>query len=248
MAMYAPVKEGGDFEKLTPDTYQAVISNIYDVGIQQVKNSKTGLFEPKQQVIVLFEINETKKAGALAGKRFVQSRTYNFTMSQNSGLRKLCETIVGTMSDTEAAEFDLETLRGVNCTVTIEQNGEYLNLSNIGGLMRGVKEIQPELEETYCPEWIVKKRNNAQAPADTPTQAQNMSNDTTTGLDILDWECKDLVTKGMITEGDRKGTILAVAKKAIDFLFLTEEQANEVVRRLKLLADARAKMPPAPRG
>jgi len=248
MATFAPVKEGKDFEKLAPKTYQAVISSFHDIGVHEKKDFKTGEMKPKHQCVVLFEINKRMTEGEFAGQRFVKSRKYNFTMSKKADLRALVELFVGSLNDVQAGEFDLDSLRGLNCSVTLEQDGEYLNITNVAPLMDGVSEIFPELADDHDFKWISELKSKALPPKDTPTQAENMQNDNTSGLELLDWECKDLVTKGLVSEGDRKATIFAVARKPVDFLTLTFEQAEEVLMKLQKLAEIRSKMPPAPRG
>lgn len=234
MAKFAPVKEGGEFEKLQAGTYQAVVSNVYDIGLQKQKNM-AGQEEIKHQCVVLFEVNETLKHGQYAGKRFVQSKTYSYTMSQKAGLRKLVEVIIGPLTDKEAGQFDLDTLRGCNVTLTLEQKGEYINIKSIGGLIKGMAPMVPELAVEHVPAWISKKINSQVAPEETPTQADNFLNDTLHANDLLEYEINKLVESGVISEGDKKSTIFKVAGRPCEFKTLTEEQAVKVADTLKKL-------------
>lgn len=246
MALKAPVRENVDFEKLQPGTYQAVISQVYDIGLQPSKNLQTGITENKHQCIVLFEVNERFQTGKFAGERFVQSRTYNFTMSRNAGLRKLVEIVTGTLTDEEAGQFDLETLRGCNVSLTIEQKGEYLNISGIGGLIKGMQEIQPELHEGYRPEWISKKIANQAAPDATSTHGKAVQDDLLGDIhenDLIETEINQLIEAGKISKGDKNATIQRVLGRPGTLKDCTPDQAATIADRLVKFAQMKSVKP-----
>jgi hypothetical protein len=152
MPNYAPVKHGNDFEKCPEGTYQFVVSNFYNIGKQMRKDGNI-----KHQCIILFEINKLMTQGQYAGKRFIIFSYYNYTMSKKAQLRIDIEAISKNMSDDEAAQFDLDSIRGMNGQGKVIYDGEFVNLKNISGLMEGIPLMQPELPIDYIPESIKKK-------------------------------------------------------------------------------------------
>jgi hypothetical protein len=168
MANFAPVKQANDFERCPEGTFQFVISNFYNIGNQMRKDGSI-----KHQCIILFEINKKMTTGEYAGKRFVLSSYYNFTMSKNAQLRKDIEALDAPMSDEQAATFDLDSLRGLNGSAKVVHNGEFTNIQNISSLMDGVPLIEPELAPDYMPDWLKKKIDGQISVAEEPQKESN---------------------------------------------------------------------------
>lgn len=172
MANFAPVKQANDFERCPEGTFQFVISNFYNIGNQMRKDGSI-----KHQCVVLYEINKKMTTGEYAGKRFVLSSYYNYTMSKNAQLRKDIEAIDAPMTDEQAAAFDLDSLRGMNGTGKIVHNGEFTNIQNISGLMDGVPLIEPELAPYYLPDWLKKKIDGQIVVAEEPAKTEQKFSD-----------------------------------------------------------------------
>lgn len=147
--------KAGNFETPSEGTVQAVISNVYDLGIQRTN----GMYGEKEgpQIVVMFEINETMKKGEYAGKRFVLSRTYPNIIAKKSNLKRDLILLVG--ESKAVVGYDLENLIGVNCFVTIAQNEKgYHNIVGMSGLPKGIEPMIPELPRDHKPKWIADKQ------------------------------------------------------------------------------------------
>jgi hypothetical protein len=219
MANFAPVKKAEDFEKCPQGTFQFVISNFYNIGNQTKKDGSI-----KHQCIVLYEINKKITTGEYAGKRFVLSSFYNFTMSKNAQLRKDIEAIDAPMTDEQAEGFDLDTLRGMNGSAKIVHNGEYVNIQNISGLMEGLSIIEPELPPDYLPDWIKKKIDNQITIAEEPAKNNLIKQ-------MYD-EINSWASDGLVSFPDIKATIKVKVGSDMKFEQLNFEQAEDVYNRI----------------
>lgn len=232
MANYAPVKGSEDFERCPEGTFQIVISNFYNIGLQTRKDGSV-----KHQCIVLYEINKHMTQGEYAGKRFVISSYYNYTMSKNAQLRKDIEAIFEKLTDEEAATFDLDTLRGLNGQAKIEWNGEYTNIKNISSLLEGTAKLEPELPADYFPDWIKKKIEK---------QIKNSCFDASTTLPkgeavkSLYAEINEWLTEGKITRPEVVKEIQTInGGNPVKFQELTEDCQLLVYMQLKAIADSK---------
>jgi hypothetical protein len=143
------------YEKPPMGLNPAVIAGVYDIG--------THVFEWKgetsenPQVILALELAAKQSEGEYAGKPF---RIYKFAslyMSKNAKLRKDVQAILGrTLSDSEAAAFDLENLLGTNCYVSLVADGEKYKIDSFIANPNPNPKIVPE--DTKEPEFVTKKR------------------------------------------------------------------------------------------
>lgn len=158
-------------ELIEEGNYIATVYRIIYLGT--VETEYMGEKKNTYQVDVTWELNgEMKvwKEGEEA-KPVVVSKTYTLSLGSKSNLRPIVEGIVGGMSDSEAANFDVDQILGKACLLNITHgvadNGkEYLKLQS-SKLMKGMdapKGFNPQKvlsydswnEEMYqsLPEWM----------------------------------------------------------------------------------------------
>ena len=100
--------------------HQAVLSHIYDIGLQEntFGGEKTG--EKTHKIIFLWELDEM-----VAGKdyRWTINKEYALSMNKRAGLRKDLEQIFGEtyFDDKDGQNIDIEKLIGINAILTIEE-------------------------------------------------------------------------------------------------------------------------------
>jgi hypothetical protein len=148
-------KEGGNFESCPVGPVQAVISNVYDLGMQK----QSGMYGETiaHQIVIMWEVNHQIKSGKFAGQRFVLSKTYTNSMGQKSNLYKDLKSMIG---DKAKPGIDLEKLIGLNVQLNVQENAKgYSTIISIMPLQQGTQQMKPELPKTHKPEWIVKKQS-----------------------------------------------------------------------------------------
>ncbi len=148
-------KKGQDYESCPLGAVQAVVSNVYDLGLQKQDGLYGENISPK--VVIVWEVNHTMKTGKYAGKRFVLSKTYTNTMNEKSNLFKDLRAMIG---EKAKPGIDLEKLRGFNVQLNVQENSKgYATIISIMPIAAGTQKMIPELEKEHIPEWIVKKQN-----------------------------------------------------------------------------------------
>lgn len=151
MALRAPVNSGGEeFRRVPPGTHVAIVRMIVDLGIQPGR----GIYpQPKHELYVGFEVPEERVTYTKDGKEIegpmAIGRTYTLSMSEKSNLRKDLQSWRGrNFTDDEAAEFDIESILGKACMITVveKQSGDkvYSNIVGMSGLPKGVPSPKPE--------------------------------------------------------------------------------------------------------
>lgn len=159
MPIIAKSTGSADFELCPKGTIQAVVSNVYDIGLHTKINPKNGKEETQHQVIILFELSERMKNEKYAGERFVLSKTYNLNFHELSNLHKDTESILGIKI--KETEYDIENLIGENCYLSVihqvKADRTYVNINGIIALPIGIEKMIPELDRNHCPDWIKKK-------------------------------------------------------------------------------------------
>lgn len=172
-----------NFKPCPEGTFSAVVVRIYYIGTQPSTDPK---YKPHKKVVIVFEIDEPLEEGS--DKNFMISTTVGFYVTEKSGLTKLFKPVLGSLWPKEGDDFDIETLLGLQCLVTIVHNkkGEktYANVGSVGGLIKGMVPFKSKSDE-FCwsyddpprdgvPEWVQKAAancieltglNNATVPA-----------------------------------------------------------------------------------
>jgi len=151
--------KGGKSFELTPEgTYQGVVFAVYDMGDQSDKFNPGDIVH---KIRLGIELNELYTSGQYAGSRITKYPEYTLSLNEKSKLFPVVESILGrALGEDELEAFDLETLIGYNCAVTIihkvSQNGKDYVEVKIGSIMKGTPLIAPVLESSYVPDHIAK--------------------------------------------------------------------------------------------
>lgn len=103
-------------------TYKAVLCGLFDVGTQE-----GGQYEPKHQVVLLFQLFKgNKPAVDSAGNRLTISQFCTLSMNEKSKLRAVAEALAGPIVN--GSEFYVGDLLGRPCRLQVErytkQNGQ----------------------------------------------------------------------------------------------------------------------------
>ena len=193
-------KGSGNSKRVSPGSHFAVCDMVIFLGMQEVG----GMF-PKlaQQIYVRYEIPAERWSYEKDGKQMegpaVIGRTFTASMHKKAALRKGLESWSGkTFTEDEASAFDVATILGKACMLTVtesESGGNiYSNISGMSSLPKGSASVKAELPLRYyapddmtcfesLPEWIRDKikaqklNRSEQPPADfdqsVPTDAYN---------------------------------------------------------------------------
>jgi len=165
--------EGVKREKPMLGMHNAICCFVEDIGTQMMKTIYGNKLQHK--VVIVWEIDENMKEGKYAGKPFMVSKIYTFTLFQKGNLSKDLESWFSKkMSDKTRNEgFDLKTLIGRKCQINLieSDDGEYIN---IGSVLPANSSNQLFQVCTDCPEWISKKRAQSieatQQPGSDPSE------------------------------------------------------------------------------
>lgn len=147
--------EGANFEKPDTGMHDAVLVFVADVGTH-IKKTQWG-DKAVHQVVFCWEIDQKLTTGEYAGKPFMQSKRYTFTLFEKGNLSKDLESWFSKKisDETRKTGFDLETLIGRKCTLNLieSEDGKYIN---IGGVLPASKmnELVPVCN--VRPKWIDK--------------------------------------------------------------------------------------------
>ena len=158
---------GGSYEQTPTGMTQAVCTRIFDLGPQEGYQGKI-----QHKLVVMFELDERKKEGDFAGKRFLVSNTYTASLDERANLRRDLESWRGRpFTADELVGFDMDTVLGVNCNLNMvavtKGDKTYVNIAAITPLMKGQQQMQRELAADYVPEWIQRKLGTVNDGADT---------------------------------------------------------------------------------
>lgn len=134
----------GDFKRAPAGSHIAVCNLVADCGIQP----GSGAFpSPKRKIYIRFEIPEERveyeKDGKVVEGPLTIGSFYTASMNEKATLRKHLEGWRGKkFSDDEAAAFDVSTILGKACMLSVvesESGGKtYSNISGIGSLPKSV--------------------------------------------------------------------------------------------------------------
>ena len=133
---------GGDFINAPAGTHQAVCIDVVDLGI--VKTEWQGKTKEQHKIRIVWQLNESMPDG----RPFISSRRYTLSLSEMSALRPDLEAWRGRpFTEQELEGFDVETVIGANCLLTIvhEQKGgkTYSNVKSVAALVKGMPKIEP---------------------------------------------------------------------------------------------------------
>lgn len=165
-----------DFKSVPAGTHIAVCNLIADLGLQPPSDPHD---EPKHQIFIRFEVLGERIEHSRDGQKYddpmMISRTYHASMHGKATLRKDLEGWRGKrFTDEEADRFDIETILGEACTLSVVEvtkgDKTYSNIAAISGLPLGVDVPPAEMplllydkdnpaNFNQLPEWLQKKIN-----------------------------------------------------------------------------------------
>lgn len=145
-------------------TFPARCIGLIELGthleIVKVKNEKTGKMEEKTKPINKFQFSfelPTKTKVFKEGepeKPIMVSKKYTKSMFKQANLRKFAEKMIGMkMLDQDADKFDVETLVGMPCLITIQQGK-----GNDGETYSYVESVTQPMEGVSTPDQVNKSR------------------------------------------------------------------------------------------
>jgi len=139
-------KSGGSTQReLVPvGSHMARCYSIVHIGTVQWEWQ--GEVKHKNKVRLTWELpNETKVFKEENGEQpFVISKEYTLSMHEKSNLRRDVESLLGSMTEQQADDFDITDLMGKPCMITvmhkIAKNGNtYSNVGSVTQLMKGIE-------------------------------------------------------------------------------------------------------------
>ena len=130
---------GGDFTPAPEGTHIARCVRVIDLGTQPGSQQYP---TPKQKVLIAWELpNETSEWEGKEEPRLTMSR-YTLSLHENAALRRDLQSWRGrAFTETELAGFDLKTVLGVPCMITLvhASDGRYANIQAVAGLPKGME-------------------------------------------------------------------------------------------------------------
>lgn len=130
---------------VAPGTYTAICIHAIDIGEQLVKFKDKSNYT--NQIMYVFElVGEFIEVDGKQEPRTL-SRTFTFSKSEKSGLRKFVESWQGKkFSNEEFGEFDTNDMVGKEAMIGVVLNdtGEYANIDSVMGLPKGMSAGQPQ--------------------------------------------------------------------------------------------------------
>lgn len=156
---------GKNVDVLTSGEYQAVCSQVVDLGQQKnIFTKANGEKEEKliHQCLFIWELKKEYESSDGVFRRHQLSKKYTFTISKNSSLYKDLQSWTGNLLTDQHLEkgLDLEMFINQNCTLNIEvkqgtNNRDYTNVVSVLPYT-GTTPIQPQAQKGDYPAWVVK--------------------------------------------------------------------------------------------
>ncbi len=141
MAIVAKATGGGNFTPAPAGSWGAVCCDVVDLGI--VESTFSGKAKKQHKIRIVWQIDEDMPDG----KPFLVSQRYTLSLHEKAGLRKDLESWRGRpFTEEELEGFDVETVIGAPCLLSIVQNANggnvYANVRGVMKLPRGMQAIQ----------------------------------------------------------------------------------------------------------
>jgi hypothetical protein len=156
---------GGTFEAIPTGVFPGVCCSLWDLGLQPGFQGQG----QAHKIVLGWEIDERKKEGEWAGKRFVVTKTYTASLNEKANLRHDLESWRGKpFTGEELKGFDLEHVVGAPCMLnlvaqTTKAGKVWTGIVAIMPLAKGAERLQPEVPRDYMPKWIQALLGVAQA-------------------------------------------------------------------------------------
>lgn len=139
MPIYASAGSGTSFTPAPAGTHQAVCVDVIDKG-QQPNPFKPGTTQAK--IDIAWQIAETRDDG----KPYLVYKRYTLSLNEKASLRHDLESWRGrAFTPEEERRFDVETVIGANCLVSIQHNSKgdrtYANVMSVMPLLKGMPKM-----------------------------------------------------------------------------------------------------------
>lgn len=136
--MKLPVSGGGSYQQAPAATHAARCIKLIDLGTQQ--NEYQGAVTFKRQMIVAWELPNELMAGEHEGKPFVVSKFYTYSMHENATFRKDLQNWIGkVLTDEEASEYDVSSIIGSTCMLSVVHNEKgKAKVTSVMGMPKGM--------------------------------------------------------------------------------------------------------------
>lgn len=137
-----------DFELPPPGIHPAVLVGLIDLGTHE--SNFGGQIKDRHKILLVWElVNECDSQG----QNFIASQDYTWSLNVKAGLRRVVEGFLG-KSITDGSEFDLMTLLGAPCMVSLTEgqsgNGRrFIEVTSLSPPMRGLA-IGPPTRELFA--------------------------------------------------------------------------------------------------
>jgi len=163
MSLIVKGSDGKDRELCSTGTIQAVLTHVFDIGVQPTK------YGDKHQLIMSFELNENMSDG----RPFMLSKTVNHTLGSEEHPSIMADIIValrGSMITPQDREdgIDISSYIGCNLFLNIAQNtkangGEGRRIMSYMALPKGVPPIQIRfpMPSDSLQAWIQRERDKS---------------------------------------------------------------------------------------
>jgi hypothetical protein len=171
MAIFAPKPEG-NFELAPAGTHRAVCYAIYDLGTRDIEDFETKRLKKVRQIRIVWELSDEMMAD---GRPFSVGEDFKLSLHEKSKLCKFLEAWRGRkFTEEEKPAFDLASIIGKACLVTVTHNPSktnadriYANISGVSALVKGMavpnminQPIEYSITETIpdsFPDWLKKR-------------------------------------------------------------------------------------------
>lgn len=136
------IPTGAQFENPPPGSHLARCYEIIDLGTQDKVDFKTQEKYTQQEIRIGWELPMELMAGLykpeLAGAPFSVWMTVKKSLNPKARLYKLISGWFGVnLSNEQAEDFDIQSLLGQPCMLSLIQNEEYINIASAGMIPRG---------------------------------------------------------------------------------------------------------------
>lgn len=151
MGRYAQDTGGGDFQHAPIGTHIARCIRLIDLGTQA--GEWMGKPIHKNQVLVMWELPGELMEIEGDKKPFIVSKFYTNSLSEKANLRKDLQTWRGRdFTDEELRRFDLQSILGAPCLLSVVEKGQGKEGVKVAGVMKLPKgqEVPPAANESFA--------------------------------------------------------------------------------------------------
>ena len=147
MPLIAKGSGARDFTPAPKGTFRAVCVDVVDLG--EIEETWEGKSKKSHKVRIVWQVDELMEDG----RPFVVAQRYTLSFNERANLRAMVEQWFATSftPEQESEGFDVETLIGQSCIVTVvhRTSAKGLTFANVGGVAPLMKGMPPLLGRDY---------------------------------------------------------------------------------------------------